>query len=396
VQLGDLDQDGDLDAFVTNDLVQGNKVWLNDSHGIFTDSGQSLGNSSSQAVSLGDVDGDGDLDAFVTNIQSGADKVWLNDGHGIFTDSGQTLSMNFTQVVDLHDIDADGDLDAFIATYDAGPNEIWLNNGSGSFTDSGQRLGNSTSVDLGIGDLDQDGDLDAFVANYFDQPNTVWRNAGGSAGLVAADSSISSGFIPDGAEDDVLMVAFTHNGIAGDRHLELGYWNLNLLASNCTTPLTTEDVNNGLAALRVRLDDGDGVFEVDGSDIEVTGVAAPNFSLDGAGFQMVHFTNDDANVQLAPASTKNYWVSLQAPTDQGQLPVCVRFDPDTDALVEGKTPDFSVSIQDSEPTETGNTPTAVSLSSFSPANQSTGMIALLAGVLLLALGSLGLWWRTAR
>jgi hypothetical protein len=48
------------------------------SSGIFTDSGQSLGNSTSHAVALGDVDGDGDLDAFVANYNGQANKVWLN------------------------------------------------------------------------------------------------------------------------------------------------------------------------------------------------------------------------------------------------------------------------------------------------------------------------------
>jgi hypothetical protein len=46
VALGDLDSDGDLDAFVANDN-QGNRVWTNDGSGTFSDSGQSLGSSAS-------------------------------------------------------------------------------------------------------------------------------------------------------------------------------------------------------------------------------------------------------------------------------------------------------------------------------------------------------------
>jgi hypothetical protein len=38
--------------------------------GIFMDSGQSLGSSHSYSVALGDLNGDGDLDAFVVNASS--------------------------------------------------------------------------------------------------------------------------------------------------------------------------------------------------------------------------------------------------------------------------------------------------------------------------------------
>ena len=80
--LGDVDGDGDLDAFVAN-WGQPNTVWLNNGFGFFADSTQSLGTSQSSGISLGDVDGDGDLDAFVANYGD-PNKVWLNNGSGTF------------------------------------------------------------------------------------------------------------------------------------------------------------------------------------------------------------------------------------------------------------------------------------------------------------------------
>jgi FG-GAP-like repeat len=174
VSLGDVDGDGDLDAFVANYYGEPNRVWLNDGSGVFSDSGQSLGGSQSILVTLGDVDEDGDLDAFVANNNQ-PNRVWLNDGSGNFTDSGQTLGNNGSHSASLGDVDGDGDLDAFVGNY--GGNRVWLNDGSGLFTDSGQSLGSDSSEYVSLGDVDGDGDLDAFIANL-GEPNRVWLNDG--------------------------------------------------------------------------------------------------------------------------------------------------------------------------------------------------------------------------
>jgi hypothetical protein len=187
VALGDVDGDGDLDAFVGNKrdsgdapaASPGNEVWLNDGAGRFTDSGQKLGRANSHAVTLGDVDWDGDLDAFVGNddprASGQADKVWLNDGTGRFTDSGQSLGQAHTRVVVLIDVDSDGDVDAFVDTDAAA--QIWLNDGAGRFLDSGQRLSHSDRFVVNVGDVDGDGDADVFGTHY-DRGCRVWVNDG--------------------------------------------------------------------------------------------------------------------------------------------------------------------------------------------------------------------------
>ncbi len=205
VSLGDLDGDGDLDAFVTKTASNPNEVWLNDGLGVFSNSGQNLGNSDSFGPALGDLDGDGDLDAFIPNggggIAAQADKVWLNDGAGIFTDSGQTLGHSYSVCAALGDVDADGDLDAVVAAggFFPAPNKVWINDGDGNFLDSGQALGNGYSIGCALGDLDADGDLDAYLSNYHEfvgEPDEVWLNDG--FGIFTLHQSVGnpeSGFV---------------------------------------------------------------------------------------------------------------------------------------------------------------------------------------------------------
>jgi len=191
--LGDLDGDGDLDAFIGHCMYdRANQVWLNNGIGVFTDSNQRLGNSDTCDVAVGDLDGDGDLDVFEVNgcfNEAQPNRVWLNDGRGVFIDPYPGMGNAQSMAVELGDVDGDGDLDAFIANLDkstpnqGSSNEIWINDGMGLFADSGQRLGNADSLNIQLGDLDGDGDLDAFVANanlYGGQgePNRIWLNNG--------------------------------------------------------------------------------------------------------------------------------------------------------------------------------------------------------------------------
>jgi len=87
IVLGDLDGDGDLDAIAGNhdpySVTRGSPSVLlwNDGHAHFTVNGQLGGNNFSH-VRLGDLDGDGDLDAFVTQWDwnlSPPNQVWMQD-----------------------------------------------------------------------------------------------------------------------------------------------------------------------------------------------------------------------------------------------------------------------------------------------------------------------------
>ena len=268
VSLGDLDGDGDFDAFVSNGTQtdQPNSVWFNDGSGNFTDSGQTLGSRRSLSVKLGDLDNDGDLDAFVANNPQG-NTVWLNNGSGTFSDSGQSLGASASMHVALGDVDGDGDLDAVVANLGSGQaNSVWLNNGSGTFS-LGQSLGSSRSDGVGLGDLDGDGDLDVFVANRFSTPNRVWENDGSgnftdSGQLLGSSYSLSVDLGDLDGDND--LDAYVTNVNQGDK-----VW-----LNNGSGTFTDSGQSLGTnAARRVALGDVDGdgdldAFAADGGSID--------------------------------------------------------------------------------------------------------------------------------
>lgn len=230
IQLGDLDQDGDLDIVFANYYGERSQVWLNDGTGHFT-LNQLLSGGYSFTVVLGDLNGDGALDmvlpkrglnneiwfndgqgrfALVQSIESNGEdtrstalgdldgdgdldivfgtafgekiRVWLNDGSGFVTALPQSFGTSIGRVdrVALGDLDGDRDLDlVFINAFEEG-NEVWLNNGDGYFSLAQADLGDAHSRDLALGDLDLDGDLDLIFANIAGHGNEIWLNDGAS------------------------------------------------------------------------------------------------------------------------------------------------------------------------------------------------------------------------
>jgi len=182
VVVGDLDEDGDLDALTADDSVL--RYWVNQgglqggTEGVFADSGQVLPTALSISLALGDIDRDGDLDVVTASVNQGI-RLWLNQG-GVLT-AGALLGPNNNRHVTLVDVDVDGDLDLFVARN--GANTIWLNQGGtqqgtvGQFLDSGQQMGNNFSPAAALSDIDGDNDPDAIVANFSDATE-VWRNDG--------------------------------------------------------------------------------------------------------------------------------------------------------------------------------------------------------------------------
>ena len=231
-RLGDLDGDGDLDAFVISEIYTSNRVLLNDGTGQFS-AGQLLADHASLSVDLGDLDGDGDLDAYVGNREN--NRVLLNNGSGNFTDTNQNIDRDPSRKVKIGDVDGDGDLDLLSGNPD-NPDRIFLNNGSATFTDSGQQLGAYASRAVDFGDVDGDGDMDLVMAHR-DSGNQVLLNDG-------------NGIFTDG----------------GQRLGDHDTWGLALGDLDADGDLDIMAGNEGEAS-RVWLNDGSGIFSDSGQDI---------------------------------------------------------------------------------------------------------------------------------
>jgi hypothetical protein len=213
--LGDLDNDGDVDAVVS--IYAGHaQVWFNQGGlqqgvmGVFTFSGQELPlDYMFSWTELGDFDGDGDVDILLTSRNT----LWFNQGGaqggvlGQFTEKGPALSAWDGSSTVSGDLDGDDDLDLFAVGYgnnnDTNVSRIWVNQGGrqegteGTFTESDEVFDELQIYKAALTDVDNDGDLDIFAGTR--QANTVLVNQGGlqqgeEGSFVAGGQYLGSGF----------------------------------------------------------------------------------------------------------------------------------------------------------------------------------------------------------
>ena len=223
-----IEYNGDFlpDLFVVNEGSQNENLYTNLGNGSFSRTGNvPLLNNGGSSISSNyeDIDNDGDMDFFISNAEGGRNWMFLNDGNSNFTKVAEPFNSDvansFSSV--FGDIDNDGDLDLFVSnafnsTATPMTNYLYINQGEGNFVRDTVTLASQTGWTYGaaFADYDKDGWLDLFTANCFgaNQNNSLYRNSGGLNNWLMIDlEGRRSNFDAIGS---IVKVKVTENGVA--------------------------------------------------------------------------------------------------------------------------------------------------------------------------------------
>jgi len=189
----DFDEDGDIDLFVINNN-NSNTLYSNQRQGVFKDVTEGSGLKSeegSSAVTIGDYNNDGFSDLFVTSLKAGNCRLFRNRGNGIFEVDNRseelirTLQNVRTYDASFLDFDNDGFLDLLVVgeSDTEGDNGVFLyhNDGTGKFWIALNILPGDlkSGRDILTFDYNDDGDTDVAITEMNGGVRLL-RNDGGN------------------------------------------------------------------------------------------------------------------------------------------------------------------------------------------------------------------------
>ena len=184
----DYDNDGDKDFFVT--AIEGkNTFYSNDGEMNFTDISSTIGifqtDLFTYGASFGDIDNDGDLDLFISNRSPEDHNYLYRNDSGIYVDitgtSGISLEGQLSFCSIFFDYDKDGLQDIYVSNdKEENINRLYKNLGDGVFQDVS--VSSNAGVDVSamsttLGDFNNDGWFDIYITNTpFSQVSSIQGN----------------------------------------------------------------------------------------------------------------------------------------------------------------------------------------------------------------------------
>ena len=184
----DYDNDGDKDFFVTG-LEGVNKFYRNDGDMNFTDISSTIGifqtDFFTYGASFGDIDNDGDLDLFISNRSPDDHNYLYRNDSGTYVDitntSGISLEGQLSFCSIFFDYDKDGLQDIYVSNdKEENINRLYRNLGDGVFQDVSLTSNagiNISAMTTTLGDYNNDGWFDIYITNTpFSQNSSIVGN----------------------------------------------------------------------------------------------------------------------------------------------------------------------------------------------------------------------------
>jgi hypothetical protein len=342
IGLLDADGDGDLDLLHVRVPPPGapeariaNRMYRQEPDGRFADVTAEAGLAQpgfGQGLAVGDTDNDGDLDVYITNY--GPDVFYRNDGSGRFTDDTRGAGFEgdwWSTAAAFGDYDGDGFLDLFVVhylRYDPGkrctnssnqpeycgprsfngaPDTLYRNRGDGTFADATvpagivlpQQGARATGLGVVFADLTRDGRADIYVANDA-QANQLWVNQGDGAFV---DEAVLRG------------VAYDRNGrTEANMGIAVGDVNADRLADVLVTHLWQENNRLHLGTEGPLYRDYTIESQLSRHDLERTGFGCGFFDLDHDGDQDLAVVNGAVRRRpRLPGAPAGFWGEYAEP-----------------------------------------------------------------------------------
>lgn len=191
----DYDNDGDQDIYVANDRHHiPNLMYRNNGDNTFTEVGTVTGTDlyiGAVTITVEDINSDGWLDIYVTNDAPDDSILLLNNSDGTFSNASNSYGVAFNSTgwgAVFLDAENDMDLDLYVSGSTNGTvvNELssafYENNNDGSFNlnESATINDNAISYSNAIGDTNNDGLPEIVVNNYLHDNIFLWENTSSS------------------------------------------------------------------------------------------------------------------------------------------------------------------------------------------------------------------------